>query len=138
MGMGTWGNRATIIEEKDVKSLCPKEFEELLQVFETHGVSEDAFCWSEFARAAEWSEWDVDKQDFELAWDVLQEAFVEATTVGNSHLNLHMGYYDPECGDRYDELDGGHFFYVTGDTQLSPAGERFKNMLQEKSWTVFG
>jgi hypothetical protein len=53
-------------------------------------------------------------------------------------LELAIGHYSDDDGDRYDDLIHGHYFIVEKVTQLTPAGEKFKEYLSEKSWTVFG
>jgi hypothetical protein len=66
----------------------------------------------------------------------LREAFKKVTG-----LELWLNYYDPDSGDRYDELpDGGSGFYfsVDGVWQRTPAGEKFKEYIQTGTWTVFG
>ena len=72
------------------------------------------------------------------AWEKLQAAFKMNTTVGKSTLELGIGHYSGDDGDRYDEIGQGCYFTVDNVTQFTPASEKFRVHLEEKSWTVFG
>jgi hypothetical protein len=55
-------------------------------------------------------------------------------------LFLYFDYYDEDSGDRYDNTGDkdGCVFCVDGMVQLTPAGEKFKDIIFERSWTQFG
>jgi len=138
MGMGAISCDAWTITLAGLKAICPGEVEACEMVFQRHG-----YDWDSFALAMRQEEFDdlsddFDPQDMVTAWAALQAAFQKATSVGTSHLELGIGHYRREDGDRYDELEEGCYFTVEGVTQLTPAGERFKEHLEVKSWTVFG
>jgi hypothetical protein len=135
MGMGHAPAHAWTISLDGLRRICPSEAAACEKVFDEHG-----YDWDSFALA-------LDKDDFEdvddpevLAghWEALQAAFKIATTVGQSALELGIGHYSAEDGDRYDNLEEGAYFTVEGVTMLTPAGEKFREDLQEESWTVFG
>jgi hypothetical protein len=81
---------------------------------------------------------DTDPENLVNAWEQLQAAFSKATKVGTSHLELGIGHYSSDEGDRYDDLKQGCYFTVDNVIQLTPAGEKFREHLEERSWTVFG
>lgn len=65
----------------------------------------------------------------------LQSAFNEKTG-----LTLYFDHYDEDGGDRYDEPNDkdGCIFCVGGMVQLTPAGEKFKDIVTERRWTQYG
>lgn len=135
MGMGYAPAHAWTISPDALRRICPSEVGTCERIFDDHG-----YDWDRFALA-------LDKNDFEDVddsavlcgpWEVLQAAFQTATAVGDSALELGIGYYSADEGDRYDDLEEGVYFRVEGVTMPTPAGEKFKEDLQEKSWTVFG
>jgi len=134
MGSGMAPCHAWTIKREDVLKLCPQEFMELNTAIGTP-LGDD---WDEFAYDIELQDTEAYPEDVWNKWAALQEAFKKATRVGDQCLELSIGYYDPESGDIYDELEAGCFFMVEGVTCLSPPGEKFKSMLTESSWTVFG
>jgi hypothetical protein len=138
MGMGSIPCNAWTITLAGLKAICPGEVEACEMAFQRHGYN-----WDSFARAMHHEEFDdipddADPQDMVNAWETLQAAFKKVTAVGASCLELGIGHYCRDDGDRYDELEEGCYFTVDGVVQLTPAGERFKEHLEVKSWTVFG
>jgi hypothetical protein len=120
------------------KATCPHEVEACETILEALGHS-----WDSFALAVEHEEFldvpeGVDPGQIDNAWEKLQAAFRKATTVGKSHLELGIGHYSSDDGDRYDDLEQGCYFTVDNVTQFTPAGKKFQAHLAEKSWTVFG
>lgn len=67
--------------------------------------------------------------------DALKTAFNEKTG-----LTLYFDHYDENSGDRYDEPNDkdGCVFCVGGMMVLSPAGEKFKDIVTERRWTQYG
>ena len=65
----------------------------------------------------------------------LQNAFNKKTG-----LTLYFDCYDEDGGGRYDEPNDkdGCIFCVDGMVQLTPAGEKYKNIVTERRWTQFG
>ena len=55
-------------------------------------------------------------------------------------LNLYFDYYDEDGGNRYDcpNDKDGCIFCVDGMVQLTPAGEKYKDIINERRWTQFG
>ena len=55
-------------------------------------------------------------------------------------LTLYFDSYDEDGGDRYDEPNDkdGCIFCVDGMVQLTPAGEKYKDIITERKWTQFG
>jgi hypothetical protein len=133
MGMGTAPCHAWTISLDKLKTICPNEVAAIEFAFNDRGSNWDSFALE--------MEQEIGKEDFKslhVKWEMLQKAFEIATKVGESHLELAIGYYNDDDGDRYDDLEQGCYFTVEGVTQLTPAGEKFKECLQEQSWTVFG
>jgi hypothetical protein len=144
--MGTAPCHAWLISLDGLKAICPKEVEACETALKALDCDWDAFALG------------MEKEDFDLpedanpesvvkAWEKLQAAFKKNTTVGGrspnatggkSHLELGIGHYSSDDGDRYDEIGQGCYFTVDDVTQLTPAGETFRVHLEEKHWTVFG
>ena len=55
-------------------------------------------------------------------------------------LTLYFDSYDEDGGDRYDNPNDkdGCIFCVDGMMQLTPAGEKYKDIVTERRWTQFG
>jgi hypothetical protein len=141
MGMGAAAAHADCIEWDSIKKIVPQEsaaFEAVLADLEmTLGGAASILdeCGPEHG-ASDLE--DSDEVKLQVAYTNLQDAFITATTVGESNLELWIGYYDSESGDRYDDLSDEHYFSVNGVYQHTPAGERFKDVIERKSWTQFG
>lgn len=133
MGMGSIPCHAWTIGLDGLKAICPHEVEACETILEALGHS-----WDSFALAVEKEESLDEDEQVENAWEKLQAAFSKATNVGQSHLELGIGHYSTDDGDRYDDLEQGCYFTVDNVTQFTPAGEKFNAHLEEKSWTVFG
>jgi hypothetical protein len=133
MGMGAAPCHAWTITLDGLKAICPQEVEACENAFKDHGLD-----WNSFALKNEQGIWKEDPKDLLKQWEALQKAFEMATKVGESHLELGIGYYNDDDGDRYDDLEQGCYFTIENVTQLTPAGEKFKEYLEENSWTVFG
>lgn len=135
MGMGTAACTGWIISLDAIRELCPNEVKGCEDTFVSCSNDECEMDWNSFAN-------DLEMEAAEgnplLMWEILQKAFAETTKTGDRHLELNIGYYYDDEGDRYDELEGGAYFYVDGMTQLTSAGERFKDKIEKKSWTVYG
>jgi len=133
MGSGTVPCHAWTITLDGLKAICPKEVQTCETAFKDKG-----FDWDSFALEMKQ---EIGKGEFNYLlkkWEQLQKVFEIATKVGESHLELGIGYYSDDDGDLYDDLEHGCYFTVDDVTQLTPAGEKFKEYLKEKSWTVFG
>ena len=65
----------------------------------------------------------------------LKNAFYEKTG-----LTLYFDSYDEDGGDRYDNPNDkdGCIFCVGGMVQLTPAGEKYKDIITERRWTQYG
>jgi hypothetical protein len=138
MGMGTAPCHAWTISLDGLKAICPQEVEACEAAFKTLGCD-----WDSFALGMEQEQFDdlpenADAEEMVRAWERLQAAFKKKTTVGKSQLELGIGHYSSDDGDRYDEIEQGCYFTVDDVTQFTPAGEKFRDHLEQKSWTVFG
>jgi hypothetical protein len=136
MGMGSAPVNAFCINSDDLRTLVPNEYDSLLKVLEEHELDLNYFAQtiddeSEFG------------DEIILAYQNLRAAFERVTastdpTADQSRLSLSIFHYDAEKGERYDDLEHGANWCVEGMVQLTPAGERYKHLVQEKAWTVFG
>ena len=157
MGMGEFACYAQVIEWNKIKELCPGA----ASAFVCSLPSGQTEVPQEFAKGVEHGDWEDlselfeecslqdDPMDIEqeaesmrdeciAKWKELCVAFTEATTVEGEGLTLWCGHHNHDAeGSRYDDIDGV-YFAVEGMYQLTPAGERFKDSIQEKRWTVFG
>ena len=135
--MGSAPSHAWIISMDGLKTICPREVEACEVAMKAAN-----FDWDKFALGMEKDDFDLpdgtDPESMVKAWENLQAAFKTNTKVGKSHLELDIGHYSSDDGDRYDEIEQGCYFTVDNLTQLTPAAEKFRVHLEEKSWTVFG
>ncbi len=133
MGMGNYPCQADTIEIEFVKEMCPDELDDFLVALDDNGVSRE-----DFAQAFEQDDLqDIasctaeEEKQIMVEWDKLYGTFKKAT----GGLELGMVYHDAD--DRGDELDGWKFS-VDGVYGYTPAGEKYKDKIIRKSWTVFG
>jgi hypothetical protein len=147
MGMGTAPCHAWAITLDGLKAICPKEVKACETALKAaFGVRRSAALdcdWDKFALGIQQEQFDdlpdgTGPESMVKAWEKLQAAFKRNTTVGKSHLELGIGHYSSDDGDRYDEIGQGCYFTVDNVTDFTPAGEKFRVHLEEKNWTVFG
>lgn len=132
MGMGSAPVHGYVIQWDAIKKLCPVQATMLEAVLEHDESDLDSL-----ARDIQQEE-DINDET-NAALNQLFDAFKKVTAVGeNSDLELELSYYDSDSGDRYDDVSDGAVWMVHGMTQLSPAGEKFQNIVQESMWTVYG
>ena len=156
MGMGSFAVNSFVIGYDDLKKLCPKEIEAIEKA--------KYFDWVGWAVMGQWLGW----ADNDQIIDVLHDAVLNNSTEPNvdeisvvenifeeyeqlvvnlktvfhqkTGLNLYFDYYDEDGGDRYDcpNDKDGMIFCVDGMVQLTPAGEKYKDIITERRWTQFG
>lgn len=134
MGMGNYPCYADTITEDFVRKICPDEIETFMLILEGLGTSPGAYAQAIQIQDDIETALNVLADQAELidnAWAVLASAFLEKT----GGLELGMVYHDAE--DRGDELDGWSFS-VGGVFDYTPAGKKYQNEIERKSWTVFG
>lgn len=143
MGMGVIPCHAHCVQWSNIRQLCPRQaavVESLLQQHQTGfgGLARllDE-CHPYFADPAKLDLSKAAARRLKAAWKFLALAFQDVTMVAGTGLTLYLGWYEPELGDRYDEIDGDYYFAVDGTQQLTPAGEKFKDLIELKSWTIY-
>jgi len=147
MGMGFGANYADVISADTVARLCPGEYTALQVKLETVELD-----WENFGRACQFEGQELDSLFSDLdgyddretiadgileSYHALQKAFEAATETNGSHLRLFASHHDHDDGDRYDDVQG-FFWCVSGNYQLSPAGERFKEEIERQFFVSFG
>jgi hypothetical protein len=160
MGMGSFAVGSYVIEYKDLKKICPDEIKvlEKAKYFKEVG-------WGSVGQWLAWDDPDQIKDALfdavlndksepvvrlglmaeEIVEDIFQEYDKLVTNLKKSFnkktkLTLYFDSYDEEGGDRYDNPGDkdGCIFCVDGMVQLTPAGEKFKDIISERKWTQFG
>jgi hypothetical protein len=161
MGMGSYAVGSFVIEYKDLKKICPDEIKaiEKAKYFDQIG-------WYNIGRWLSWDDVDQiqdaiydailnDKSKPTIRLELTEEQIMEdifaeyadnlIPNLKNSFkkktgLSLYFDSYDEEGGNRYDNPGDkdGCIFCVDGMVQLTPAGEKFKDIITEKKWTQFG
>ena len=155
MGMGSFAVSSFVIGYDDLKKMCPEE----ISAIENEKFFED-IGWGTIGQ---WLGWDdiSHLEDAILDWcydddhddDYNQKVAVETSRVYVNHINnlqtsfnektgltLYFDHYDEDGGDRYDNPNDkdGCIFCVDGMVVLSPAGEKFKDIVTERRWTQYG
>ena len=126
--MGYGANFTEVIEEKNIRKFCPKEFKNL----ETAIANSDT-TWDEVAQALCFSNEDELAPNVLIYYRQLRKALEKKTG-----LEIRIGYHDSsEQGDRYDEVDG-KFWEVEGMYQLSSAGKKMKKYVDRRFYVTFG
>jgi hypothetical protein len=160
MGMGSFAVGSFVIEYKDLKKICPDEIKaiEKAKYFKEVG----------WGNIGQWLSWDdpdnfkdelyasveEDKSNPVMRLELSEDQIVEdifndyeklVVDLKNSFnkktgLSLYFDHYDIEGGDRYDNPGDkdGCIFCVDGMVQLTPAGQKFKDIISERKWTQYG
>ena len=160
MGMGSFAVGSFVIEYKDLKNICPDEIKtiEKAKYFKEVG----------WGTVGQWLSWDDPEQikdtlfdavlddkskpvirlglmAEEIVEDIFQEYEKLVIALKNTFnkktgLTLYFDSYDKDGGDRYDNPGDkdGCIFCVDGMVQLTPAGEKYKDIISERKWTQFG
>jgi len=160
MGMGSFAVGGYVIEYKDLKKICPDEIKaiEKAKYFDSVG-------WGNIGRWLAWDDSDqiidslhdgviedkskpvirLELSEDQIVEDIFQDYDRLVTSLKNSFnkntgLTLYFDSYDEEGGDRYDNPGDkdGCIFCVEGMVQLTPAGQKFKDIISERKWTQFG
>jgi hypothetical protein len=160
MGMGSFAVGSFVIEYKDLKKICPDEIKaiENAKYFKDIG----------WGTVGQWLSWDdpdnfkdeiyssveedkskpvirLEKDIDSIVEDIFQDYENLIMDLKNSFhnktdLTLYFDHYNIDDGDRYDNPGDkdGCIFCVDGMVQLTPAGEKFKEIISERKWTQFG
>ena len=128
MSMGYAAAYADTIEESSIEKFCKKEIE----IFRAcvNGCELDM---EEFARNAEFNDFEDYDKDLLKAYENLCEAFEKKTG-----LSLGLAFHDADDdGDRYDDVNG-IYWYVEGMYQLNPEGKKMKKHVKRQTFVQFG
>ena len=153
MGMGTFACGADTISFENLKKICPDEVQ---------SIEDDMNLgsWLGLARAVEFSEWDsfseeifdnyeeddkrgedLEKFSKEVAERLKNKVEILCKNFNKeTGLELYLTSYTEDEGDRYDEANDheGCVFSLSGVYQLTPAGEKYKDVIVKAMWTQFG
>ena len=160
MGMGSFAVGSFVIEYNDLKKICPDEIKALQKAKYFKEVG--------WQTVGQWLAWDDPEQikdalfdavlddksksvirlglmAEEIVEDIFQEYEKLVISLKNTFnkktgLTLYFDSYDEDGGGRYDNPGDkdGCIFCVDGMVQLTPAGEKFKDIISERKWTQFG
>lgn len=158
--MGTFGVKSFVIEYDRLKEICPDE----IQAIESAKYF-DSIGWKYIGQWLGWSDNDqiidaihdavlddksnpvmrLELSEDQIVEDIFDQYEILVTNLKTSFnkktgLSLYFDYYNEDQGDRYDNAGDkdGCVFCVNGMVQLTPAGEKFKDIIFERSWTQFG
>jgi hypothetical protein len=152
MGMGSFAVGSFVIEYDDLKKICPEE----IAAVEGEKFFND-IGWGTIGQWLAWDDPDQFKEEIEALYtndkEDIDDILDEYVKIYDKHiidlkdafnkktgLTLYFDIYDSECGGRYDNPGDkdGCIFCVDGMVQLTPAGEKFKDIVSERKWTQFG
>lgn len=155
MGMGSFAVSSFVIGYDDLKKICPDQIESI----ENEKFFKD-IGWGVIGQWLSWDDiaviedaildncYDNDQDD-----DYNQKVAEETSRSYVNHINnlqtsfnektgltLYFDHYDEDGGDRYDNPNDkdGCIFCVDGMVVLSPAGQKFKDIVTERRWTQYG
>jgi hypothetical protein len=149
MGMDSYAVNGYIIPYDELKKICPDEIAaiENERFFKATG-------WGIIAKWLTWDDVSVFEDEIYFAIEDSDEALVDkyVEIYNNLLINLnksfhkktglalYFDYYDDDGGSRYDNAydSDGCIFCVNGMTQLTPAGEKYKDIVIEARWTQYG
>jgi hypothetical protein len=155
MGMGSFAVNSFVIGYDDLKKIVPDEISAI--------ENEKFFKEIGWATISQWLSWDdlsvVEDAILDYCFDEEkdddhnQKIAEEVSQVYDKHiselknvfnqktgLTLYFDHYDEDSGDRYDNPNDkdGCIFCVDGMVQLTPAGEKYKDIITERRWTQYG
>ena len=130
MGMEPYPASGYVVSWDNIKKLCPLQAERLEAACKGEGIRFNLL-------AAEEPNPDG-KGAVDICFSDLLEEFEKITEVNGRGLELSIFHYNSENGGRYDELEDGANWSVSGMTTLSPAGLKFNNLVGFQRWTVLG
>ena len=130
MGMGIYACSANCVNMDFIREICPNELDEFLVTLDRFDISFDNFC-----SATQYDD-DIATLD-DLEQDLVDAIYDLLVLEFNKKTDLELGVIYHSSEDRGDELDGGSFT-VDGVFQYTPAGEKYKDKIEEKVWTVWG
>ena len=160
MGMGSFAVGSFVIEYDDLKKICPDEIKALQKAKYFKEVG-----WRSVGQWLAWDDPDQIKDAFydailddkskpvirlelsedQIVEDIFQEYEKLVIDLKNTFnkktgLTLYFDSYNEDDGGRYDNPGDkdGCIFCVDGMVQLTPAGEKFKDIISERKWTQFG
>ena len=152
MGMGSFAVGSFVIEYDDLKKICPEE----IAAIEGEKFFND-IGWGTIGQWKSWDDPDQFKEEIEALYtndkEDIDDILDEYVKIYDKHINnlfkafhkktdlvLYLDYYNEEDGGRYDNPGDkdGCLFCVDGMVQLTPAGEKFKDIVSERKWTQFG
>jgi len=137
MGMGNYPCFAEVIEEDFVKEQCPELLDKLKILLDKLDISFDQFAtYFDESQGNDMLADGIsleDQKTLHEAYHDLQDEFEQKTGL----ILLVIYTCDEDEADRGCEVTGG-CWSVGGVYQLSPAGEKYKDKIERKFWTVFG
>lgn len=126
MGMGYSAAYADVVDAKDVKKLCPKEYKALMKAIEDEGTT--------LEEVAEEYDWGRNISSFNIS-DALQhlcQKFEDKT-----RLSLSLCHYNPDKGDIYDTIDEA-FWSSEGVWERTPAGKKYADIIRRETYVIYG
>lgn len=155
MGMGSFAVNSFVIGYDDLKKIVPEQ----ISAIENEKYFED-IGWGTIGQWLSWDDIVVvedaildncyddtrnDEYNQKVAEELSQTYDKHITDLKNAFnkktdLTLYFDHYDEDGGDRYDNPNDkdGCIFCVDGMVVLSPAGEKYKDIVVERRWTQFG
>ena len=152
MGMGSFAVGSFVIEYDDLKKICPEE----IATIEGEKFFND-IGWGTIGQWKSWGDTDQFKDEIYTLYtndkEDIDDVVEEYVKIYDKHiinlfkafhkktdLVLYIDFYNEEDGDKYDNPGDkdGCIFCVNGMLQLTPAGEKFKDIISERKWTQFG
>jgi len=155
MGMGSFAVSSFVIGYDDLKKICPEQIESI--------ENEKFFGDIGWGVIGQWLGWDdiavIEDAILDSCYDndhdddYNQKLAEETSRLYVNHINnlqisfnektgltLYFDHYDEDGGDRYDNPNDkdGCIFCVDGMVVLSPAGQKFKDIVTERRWTQYG
>lgn len=153
--MGSFAVNSFVIGYDDLKKIVPDE----INAIENEQYFKD-IGWYYIGRWLAWDDineleeaildncFDEDQDDEhnqKVAEEISNKYNIHAANLKNAFnqktgLTLYFDSYDEGGGDRYDEPNDkdGCIFCVDGMVVLSPAGEKYKDIVTERKWIQFG
>ena len=135
MSMSTYPCMADTVDDDFIKEICPNEYTALIEVLKKYERGLDDLGDAGVAGDMEAGLEEMGLEDTESG--PICDAYVELCDAFKKITDLVLDLQFHNAEDRGDDVDG-YFWAVEGVYVLSPAGEKYKDKIERKGWTVWG
>lgn len=130
--MGNAASSGYMMTVNNVAQILGEDWDNFLELLEQEETTLDEVAYDSMGGNV------IGNETIDQAIANIYSIFQDKTTVGNSFLSIELDYYDRDMGDRYDDMEEGGFFWVSGNKRNTEAGDAFKQYIDYANFVTFG